>query len=164
MNHDNVAKWLKGACLGAGLAGAAVFLLGAPMLADVAMKVFPGYSYLYWPMLIWVWAVGALCFLSLQRFWLVCDNIGRDRCFVKENARAMRAIARYLALAGALATAQFLLLLGLKIAVGAALLRSNLWLLLLMGGVFLGVALLSRALSLLLSRAAELQEAQDLTV
>lgn len=164
MNHANVAKWLKAACLGVGLVGGLVFLVGAPALAGIAVQVFPGFDYLYWPMLGWVWLIGLLCFLSLGRFWLVCSNIGADRSFVPENARAMQAIASYLLAAGVLATAQFLLLTGLKISVGAPLLRSNLWLLLLMAGVFLGVALIARALSLLVARAAELQEAQDLTV
>lgn len=164
MKQHNVAGWLKGACVGAAILGIVVFAVEAPILAGAGALAFPGFSWLRVPALMWVWGIGVLCYLSLWRFWGVCVRIGEDRSFCPENAAAMKRIGKYLWSAAGMAAALALLLYGLKLWAGACLTRGNLWLLALLACFFAGVALLSQALSLLVSKAAALQQDQDLTI
>lgn len=164
MKQHNVARWLQAACIGAAVLGIAVFAVEAPILARTSARAFPQFEGLLWPALLWLWGIGILCYMSLWRFWGVCRRIGEDRSFSPQNAAAMGLIARYLWLAAGMTLALTLLLYGLKLWTGASLAQGNLWLLTLLTCFFAGVALLSQALSLLLARAAVLQQDHDLTV
>ena len=164
MKQHNVARWLQAACIGTAALGIVIFIVKAPVFAHISASEFPRFSGLRIPALLWLWGIGILCYLSLWRFWGVCTRIGEDRSFSPENAAAMRSIACYLWVAAGMAAALTLLLYGLKLWAGANLARGNLWLLVLLTCFFAGVALLSQALSLLLNKAAALQEDQDLTI
>ena len=164
MKQHNVARWLQAACIGAAVLGIAVFAVEAPVLARTSAQAFPGYAWLRLPALLWLWGVGVLCYIALWRFWGVCRRIGEDRSFSPENADAMASIARSLGTAAFMTAALTLLFYSLKAYHGASLAQGNLWLLALLTCFFAGLWVLSRALSLLLARAAVLQQDHDLTV
>jgi hypothetical protein len=164
MKHENIAQWLKAACIAAAVLGATVFLAWAWMYVSGETEFVSGFSFLRWPMALWVCSIGTLCCLSLRQFWDVCGQIANDRSFCKGDVCAMRNISRELGLVSGMTAVLALLQFTLKALPGAVSLHGSLWLPPLLACLFAGVALLSKALSLLLMKAADLQADHDLTV
>jgi len=164
MRHENITRWLKAACIAAAVLVITVFLAWARATISTDPVFMSGYGALRWPMAFWICGIGALCCLALRSFWGVCGRIGEDRSFSAENVIAMGQIARHLWLASGMTAVLAILLFTLTALSGASITQGSLFLPVLLACLFAGVALLSKALSLLLAKAVDLQADHDLTV
>lgn len=159
MKQQHVVIWLKSASIAAGAIGALVFFVLAPYAATEMKTNFPEFAYLFWPCLAWVFVIAALCYAALARFFGVCTRIGADRSFCPENVRAMAFISRCLFAVACMFGLWLLYFVVNNFG------NPGLAILLLLGTcVCAGVAVVAKALSLLVARAAELQQENDLTV
>ncbi len=103
--------------------------------------------------------VSLCCYAALIAFFRLCGRLSRGSAFTRENAEAMRRIARLLLAAG-IAVLTGLLAVGLMVrGLTVTLLWCSSFAL-----AFLGASLLAHALSVLVRRAAALQDDCDLTV
>ena len=109
--------------------------------------------------LVTVAIVSVFCWRALIVFIRMVGRLSQGSAFTPENERAMTAIAFSLALSGAAILAAFVLLL----LICREMVLTMIYLLLL-ALAFFGVALLAHALSLLVRRAALLQQDSDLTI
>ena len=109
--------------------------------------------------LVTVAIVSICCWRALIVFIRMVGRLSQGSAFTPENERAMAAIAFSLALSGAAILAAFVLLL----LICREMVLTMIYLLLL-ALAFFGVALLAHALSLLVRRAALLQQDSDLTI
>ena len=109
--------------------------------------------------LVTVAIVSVCCWRALIVFIRMVGRLSQGSAFTPENERAMAAIAFSLALSGAAILAAFVLLL----LICREMVLTMIYLLLL-ALAFFGVALLAHALSLLVRRAALLQQDSDLTI
>ncbi|MBQ7455280.1 MAG: DUF2975 domain-containing protein [Clostridia bacterium] len=143
------------ACLGVGL----VFFVFAPVLGAEARDAVPEYAPLFWPGMIYLWAIAACYLTALVCYFRVSARIGQNRSFCMENVRSMRAIFVAFTAAAALWLAGIAAWFLLPYDLGPG------WLYVALFALASGaVALLAYALSGLLLRAARLQEDSDLTV
>lgn len=94
MKQAEIARWLKGITWGIGVMGAIFFFLLVPMLAGEMRQEYPEAAFLYWPGLLYNFVIAIGCYTILYQFWTVCQEIGRDHSFSKENAAAFRRISR----------------------------------------------------------------------
>ncbi len=156
MNRRKSLGRMKLACMVTLALGAALFLGVAPKV--VAELDGPGTGRM-WIDLIYVWAVGALCFASLWEAWRICGEIGRDNSFSRKNARSLRRISRYMAAACGLMAIGFALCLctGLHAAPvpGLAALGTC---------IALVFALFASAMAELIEAGAALKDENDLTI
>ena len=92
MNHRRISTLLlaAGAIAIAGVLW--VFGLAVPAAADRCQRLFSGVSWLYWPALVYVWAVGVLMLCAIVQYMRICLRIGRDRSFSEENARRLQGV------------------------------------------------------------------------
>lgn len=106
--------------------------------------------------LIYVEAVGVLCFLSLWQAWKICGEIGRDNSFSRGNAQSLKRISRYMAVACGL------------MAVGAVICvitRNRVLFLAALGAsIALIFALFASAMAQLIEAGAALKDENDLTI
>ena len=109
--------------------------------------------------LVTVAIVSVCCWRALIVFIRMVGRLSQGSAFTPENERAMAAIAFSLAISGAAILAAFVLLL----LICREMVLTMIYLLLL-ALAFFGVALLAHALSLLVRRAALLQQDSDLTI
>ena len=109
--------------------------------------------------LVTVAIVSICCWRALIVFIRMVGRLSQGSAFTPENERAMAAIAFSLAISGAAILAAFVLLL----LICREMVLTMIYLLLL-ALAFFGVALLAHALSLLVRRAALLQQDSDLTI
>ena len=109
--------------------------------------------------LVTVAIVSICCWRALIVFIRMVGRLSQGSAFTPENERAMAAIAFSLAISGAAILAAFVLLL----LICREMVMTMIYLLLL-ALAFFGVALLAHALSLLVRRAALLQQDSDLTI
>ena len=144
----------------AGLGIILVFGVFVPVIANECRTMYPELAYLYWPGLIGMWLIGAMFLMGLWEYFRVCIRIGDDQSFSVGNVSSLRRIALYMAVSGAL---------WIGAAFGPGLVFhadvGPIWIyffLFAMAGFAL--ALLAWGLSLLLRRAVEIQEENDLTV
>ena len=164
MTQTRIAKTLKAACLLAALIGLPLTLLGGPMMADAVRLTHGWPDGLFYALLVPILITAGLCYAALWRFYAISVNIGQDRSFSLENARAMAGIARALGLAALLMAAVFLLW-WLPVALrGRGLRIVQLYMPLMLALGLTGLSVLAWALQQLVARAASLQEAQDLTI
>ena len=159
MKQHEITKWLKGICIGIAIMGLIFFGLIIPNLAVESRLQNPEMDFLFWPGLISVWIIGALCYSILFQFWKVCVQISKDNSFSLENSRSFVIISR----------------LGVVISVicflGMFYLGLNKWLnlgfmFLMIGVIFIGIAItvLAAALSRLILKAYELKKENELTI
>lgn len=101
MNRKKSLSLMKIACAITLVLGIVLFGLAAPLIVLNLPEsgLFAGNPI---PDLIYVEAVGILCFMSLWQAWKICGEIGRDNSFSRQNAAALKKIARYMAVACAL--------------------------------------------------------------
>jgi hypothetical protein len=159
MKQNEIAKWLKGICIGVAVMGLIFFGLIIPNLAIESRNTYTELDFLFWPCLIYTWIVGILCYGILYQFWKVCVQIGKDNSFSYENARSFVYISRT-AVSIAVICFGGMLFLGI-----------NNWLnpgfiLLMIGVVFIGtaIAVLAAAMSHLILKAYELKQENELTI
>ena len=159
MKQKSLARWLKAVIIGAALCGAVIYLLVIPDFGQSIAADNPEFAYCYWPWLIFLWCTAPPCFAALILGWRIAKNVGNDRSFCMENARALKWIA-WLALADA----------AFFFAGNVVFLFFNMnhpgVVLLSLVAVFAGIAVTIAAatLSHLVGKAAELQEQSDLTI
>ena len=143
----------------AGVGGLFILFVEAPAAAQECRAAYPEYAWLFWPGLLYVWAVGGLYLSALYQYGRICVRIGQDRSFCAENGKGLHRIARLLfAAAAACAAAPFLLAAAAEVGGPAVVLC----LLLALASAAMGM--LAWALGKLLMRAVALQEENDLTV
>ena len=97
MNRKKSLGLMKVACV-------ITLILGIVLFGVVAPKVVGAYGYVhdgrgntgYYADMVFVEAVGVLCFLSLWQAWKICKEIGRDNSFSHENSKSLRMIAKFM--------------------------------------------------------------------
>ena len=105
--------------------------------------------------------ISACCYAALTAFYRLCGRLAQGSAFTEENRRAMQTIARLLyACAVQLAVA----VLAILVVLSDGVLPLPVIFLLMFLCAFAGAGLIAQALSLLVRRAAALQQENDLTV
>ena len=160
MKQRTIAHILMAGGAVAGLGIILVFGVFVPVIANECKMMYPELAYLYWPGLIGMWLIGVMFLLGLWEYFRVCVRIGDDQSFSVGNVSSLRRIALYMAISSAL---------WIGAAFGPGLVFhadvGPIWIyffLFAMAGFAL--ALLAWGLSLLLKRAVEIKEENDLTV
>ncbi len=160
MNQRSLSRWLKAVILGIGICGI-VFYGGVLPAAGLNIAAYEqgAFDYCFWPWLIFLWCSGIPCYGVLVLCWKIAGNIGRDRSFTVENARAFRMIAYLAAGDGLFFFAGNIVLLFLNCSHPGIFLGSQLV-------VFAGVAvsIAAAGLSHLVRKAASLQDENELTI
>lgn len=157
MEHKRLSHLLIGAGAAACAGLAVLFLLYAPVLGLEVRDMMPEYAFLFWPALLYVWAIGGMYMAAMWQYMRISLRIGQDNSFCAENAQSLRVIG-YLLLAGA---GMWALLMIAAVAVKAGP-EALVLLLAAMASGALGV--LAYAIGLLVQRAAQLQEENELTI
>jgi len=159
MEQKTLARWLKIILAGIALCGLAVYGGILPLLGQEAIGLYPEFSHLFWPWMIFLLLSGLPCFAVLYFGLGIVRNIEADRSFSEENASLFRKIS-YLAAGDSayffLGNFIFLLLDANHPAVALA------SLIVVVFGVAIAVA--AAALSHLVHKAAVLQKENDLTI
>ena len=151
MNEHNIGKWLRGMCMALAVIGAVTAVLIPIRATHYCGSVSP-----LWLILFAEIAV-VCCGCALERFYHVCMLIGDCRSFCAENAKLMREVSLWLA-GGALAALALLT----AHCIGAGLYAFFLFLLAVLFLAFASFA--ARVLSVLIARAAAIQDENDLTI
>lgn len=94
MGQKEIAIWLKGISIFIGIMGLVFFLWLMPKFAGDLRIMYEEVAFLYWPGMIYGWVIGIGCFAVLYQFWKVCNEIGKDNSFSKENAKSFKNISR----------------------------------------------------------------------
>lgn len=168
LHEGNIFCVLRGATVAAGVIGTGIAALltwiGADCLVSSLTLCADGESCACWTAasvtgLATVAVVSVCACMALVAFYRMCGRLKTGGAFTAENAAAMTRIAR--CMAGA--SAALLLSTAVMAVIWGGFLLPHIFLLLL-ALACAGAALLSRALALLVLRAAELQRDSDLTV
>lgn len=160
MENKKVSVWLMAAGGAAAAVLAFFFLVMLPIEAVNVKHYYPELAYLFWPLLISLWIIGACYALSMLRYFQICLRIGKNQSFCRENAKDLGRIALYLGLAGALC------LVWDAAAAAQSAVSVGIWCLypFLAAMASFGLAVLAWGLGKLLARAVALKEENDLTV
>lgn len=94
MEQKGLARWLKGIIVGVGLCGLYGYLNVVPGYGQSLVRRFPEFAYCYMPWLVVILLTAIPIYIALFFAWKVADNIGNDRSFSRENAAALKWIAR----------------------------------------------------------------------
>ena len=94
MEQKGLARWLKGIIIGVGLCGLYGYLNVVPGYGQSLVRRFPEFSYCYMPWLVVILLTAIPIYIALFFAWKIADNIGKDRSFSRENAVALKWIAR----------------------------------------------------------------------
>ena len=159
MKQKTLSRWLKAAMIGVALCGAVIYLLVIPEFGRSIADDNPEFAYCYWPWLIFLWCTALPCLAALIFGWRIAKNIGNDRSFCMENARALKWIADLAAGDAAFFFVGNVVFLFLNMNHPGIVLLS---LLVVFAGVAVAVA--AAVLSHLVGKAAVLQEQSDLTI
>ena len=159
MKQKTLALWLKIAIVALALIGLAVYAWIIPDMGLTMREAYPEFANRFYPWLIFLTATAIPCYAILVLGWLIARNIGLDRSFSLANARHLRSVA----IASGVVSLYFFIgnnvLLFLDMSHPGIVLGSLLFVL---AGFALTVA--SAALSHMVTKAAALQEENDLTV
>lgn len=93
MNQKKMSIMLKGIAVMAGVMGLLFLIILMPALADDCRKMYSKSAYLYWPGICYGWLIGIICYIALYQFWKICNEIGRDNSFSKENIKSLKIIS-----------------------------------------------------------------------
>lgn len=159
MENKTLARWMKVVLVCLALLGALACVWAIPVLGRDAEEQIDGGERYYTAWLIFLELCAIPCFAALGAAWGVAGRIGENRSFCLENAAAMKRIAWYAGGDSAFFLAGNVLLLLLNRNHPGVLLCS-------LAVVLLGGALTVAAgvLSVLIGRAAGLQEQSDWTI
>lgn len=159
MNQKKMSVMLKGIAVTAGIMGLLFFTILMPVLADECREIYEEAAYLYWPGICYGWLIGIICYIALFQFWKICNEIGRDNSFSKENIKSLNIISLLAVIVSGIWFAGLvgLILIGL-ISIGFFLLMSFAVL------VSLAVSVIATVLSHLVQKAYELKEDSELTI
>ena len=159
MNQKKIANGLKVFCILVAVVGAIFFFLYIPFRIGELAELFPKAAYLKWPGIIGVWIIAILCYIALWNFWTICTRIGEDNSFCNENADAMKRMAvMAFAIVGLVTLA--MVFIGILGFLGMAFFMVYFF----VACVAAGVGVVCYALSLLIRKAAEIKEENDLTI
>ena len=159
MDQRRLSAALKIIIVGLGVCGLIVYAAIIPGYGNSLACAYPEFSHCYRPWLAFLWATAVPCFAALGFGWPLAVSVGKDQPFTRGNAKRLRAIGRLAAGDAAFFFAGNVALLLLNMNHPGIVLMSLLV-------VFVGaaIAVAARCLSLLIGRAAELQEQSDLTI
>lgn len=159
MTQKRIANVLKVFCIFVAVVGAFFFFLYIPLIIDEFALMFPEAAFLKFPGILGVWVIAALCYIALWNFWGICTRIGEDNSFCEENAKAMKnmAIMGFLMTGLILAAMIFIGILGF---LGISYFMIGFF----VACITTGVGVVCYALSLLIRKAAEIKEENDLTI
>ena len=159
MRQKEVSKWLKGITIAVGCMGIVFFCLILPVLAGEMRDAYPEVNFLYWPGMIYGWIIGVGCYIVLFLFWKVCNEIGKDNSFSKENAHTFVQITR-IALVLAFVWFAGFTMLSFKHWVSPAIAIFMIFAVL----ISIIVAILAAAMSHLILKAYEMKQENELTI
>lgn len=95
MEQKRIANVLNLFSVAVAVVGALFFFWYLPHMIqnwiDTVAQGAPGW--LYRVLVARTWLIAVLCYLALWKFWQICNRIGADNSFCRENARAMRFIS-----------------------------------------------------------------------
>lgn len=159
MDQKRIANGLKVFCVFVAVVGALFFFLYIPLRIGELAILFPEAAHLKWPGILGVWIIAVLCYIALWNFWKICTRIGEDNSFCNENAEAMKqmALMAFLIVCLIIAAVVFLGILG---HLGMAYFMIGFF----VACVAAGVSVVCYALSLLIRKATEIKEENDLTI
>lgn len=166
MNEENMFVVLRVATIAAGAAGTLLALwlgaIGVSMLAFLCEDGVCVRDAAVCLLCIVVLAgISGCCYAALTAFYRLCGRLAKGSAFTEENGRAMRWIARLLyACAGQL----LLAILAILLLLSDGVLPLPVIFLLMFLCAFAGAGLIAHALSLLVRRAAALQQESELTI
>lgn len=165
MNEKNMFTVLRAATVAAGVAGTLLALwLGAVGVSVLDFLCEDGVCVKDAAVCVLCLAVlvgiSGCCYAALVTFYRMCGRLAKGSAFTEENGRAMQTIARLLCVCAGLLLAVLAILLLLSDGV----LPLPVIFLLMFLCAFAGAGLIAQALSLLVRRAAALQQENDLTV
>lgn len=169
MNEKNVFSVLRAATVAAGVVGTLLALwLGAVGVGAMSYSSYSPYARSRRTLVLCsVLCIGVLilvstcCYAALAEFYRMCGRLAHGCAFTEENARALGRIAGLMLTCGLALLASVLLL--LFVLLMGEFVLPMVWLVLITCAFF-GVALLSQAMSLLVRRAAALQQESELTI
>lgn len=159
MKQKALATWIRVALALLGVIGAVVYILIIPTFGLDLRDSYPEFSDRFYPWLIFLLSTALPCYAILVLGWLIAGNIGRDQSFSQKNARYLKWIA---GIAAGLSLYFFignLVLLFLDMSHPGIVIGAMLFVL---AGI--AVTLAAAALSRLVTKAAVLQDENDLTV
>ena len=87
MEHKRLSHLLIGAGAAACAGLAVLFLLYAPVLGLEVRDMMPEYAFLFWPALLYVWAIGGMYMAAMWQYMRISLRIGQDNSFCAENAQ-----------------------------------------------------------------------------
>lgn len=159
MNQKKMSIMLKSIAVMAGVMGLLFLTILMPVLADDCRNMYSESAYLYWPGLCYGWLIGIIYYMALFQFWKICNEIGRDNSFSKENIKSLNIISILAVLAAGIWFAGLVGLILIKsISISFFALMSIAIL------ISLAVAIIATVLSHLVRKAYELKEESELTI
>ena len=90
MEQKTFANLLKLVIIGTGIFGIFICVYVLPACGDIFRKMYPEFSYAYWPWLIFLWIAAIPCFCALVFGWQIAGNIAKDKSFSMANANLMK--------------------------------------------------------------------------
>lgn len=159
MDQKKIANGLKAFCIFVAVVGAIFFFFYIPMRIGELAVMFPEAAFLKWPGIFGVWVIAVLCYIALMNFWTICTRIGDDNSFCVENAVAMKRMAMMAFIIVGLITAAMIFI-GILGFLGIAYFMVYFF----VACVAAGVGVVCMALSMLIRKAAEIKEENDLTI
>ena len=141
MEQHRLIKWLKFLVIFAAGCGMVMDLGVLPGVGSWMVDLAPELGGYFWPWLIFLWILSVPCYMALWMAWKIFTDIEKDRAFTMENAKRMGNVS-FLAAAdavllvvgnvvylilnmnhpGVLLAAFFIALVGIAIAIAAAML------------------------------------------
>ena len=159
MERKELTKWLKIVTVLTGLIGLFLCFVVAPLLGLEMKFMYPEFSYMFWPCLIFIWATGVPFYIALYKGWLICGEFANDNSFSRENVQRLKEISKLALLECILYSAAMIILIVLNL-----LHPSILLMILFIIFVGISIAVMAATLSHLVEKARELKEENDLTI
>ncbi len=160
MDQKKISKILISAGAVVTAVGIFLFFIYGTYTASQCQTIYRELAFLFWPALIWLWAIGISYLVAMYHYFRVVLNIGQERSFIPENAYRLSFIALWMSIAGGLWLFGIILP-GLvwNVHLGPA------WVAMLLAAIASGaMGMLAWALGKLLTRAVQYKEENDLTV
>lgn len=130
-----------------------------PMLASECREIYPKSAYLYIPGICYGWYLGILCLTAVCYFLRICNEIGKDNSFSKENMHSLNIIG----IIAIIAAASWFIVILILIFIGSMSI-AFFALMTLAVIVSLAIAVIATVLSHLVQKAYEIKEENDLTI
>ena len=87
MSSKTLRTLVRAAIIAVGLCGLAGAGLIIPSLGRDFIRSIPGYSYMFWPWMIFIWLLAVPCFAALVYVWKVSTAIGQEEVFSMKTAK-----------------------------------------------------------------------------